>query len=378
MEVTKHLDQSWKEVTDIVVYGFGKQGKTYIDKLRKEFHVAYIIDNGISGECRDYCNIPIISFEEYKQLKQNYKIIICAAGKAYESIREGLLESGKIEYKDFIDVDVFLLEWFWRYRGELHLGRISTSVTERCTLKCKNCSMYMPYFSNPRDFTYKELCNNMDLLLSIVDSLAAVLVVGGEPFLLPELANYLEYLALTYGERIGQIIVVTNATIKPDDPILKIMKKYNISVRISDYTHAVPYKKRLQEVIDKLDEFEIDYQIPDFGEWVDMGRPDENICIGKTAEEVREHMLQCNVSCGFLCEEKFYYCCRLWSAEGAFGYKLYEGDYLSLKELTEDIVKGKEKLMNYYIGNLDQGYGRYCQICRGYDQGIPVKSAEQI
>lgn len=378
MKIIEHLDQSWNGIEDIVIYGFGKQGKNYINQLLRDFRVVYIIDNGICENSRFYYQIPILSFEEYNKLDNNYKILICAAGENFKSIKEELTYTGKIEYKDFADVDTFLLEWFWKYKKKIYLGRISTSITEKCSLKCKDCSMYMPYFKNPRNFSYEELCRNIDQLFMLVDSIASLLVVGGEPFLSPFLSQYLEYVASTYNNRIGKVVVVTNATIKPDETVLRIMKIYDIEVRISDYTHAVSYKKKLNEIIDKLKEYEITYQIPNFEEWVDMGKPEDNIIIGETPREIREHMLQCNISCSFLCEEKFYYCCRLWSAEKAFDYKLYEGDYLSLTELVENISDGKEKLMEYCIGDLEQNYGHYCQICRGFDKGIPVKAAEQI
>lgn len=371
------FDDSWKEIENIIVYGFGRQGKGYITDLARNFNVVMIIDNGVKDR-KSYQDIPIISFEQYLIGNHTEKIIITAAGMAHQSIKQSLLQHGKKENVDFVDADAFLAGWFWQFKRKVYLGRISVSITEKCTLRCRNCITYMPYYERPVHYDYESLCHSIDALCALADSVSCLNVVGGEPFLSPHLGKYLIYIMSKYAKIIGKIVIITNGTMIPDEETLHLIKNYNVEIRISDYTSAVPYQKKLNELIHKLENYEIDYQKLGFDEWLDMGKPDENIIMGETADEIKEHMFRCNGRCQFLCQGKYFYCSRQWAAEGAFHYQLEDGDYLDLDELISNIESGKEKLINFHVGNMEKGYCKYCQICRGFDSDLIVKAGEQV
>lgn len=371
------FDDSWKDIENIIVYGFGRQGKGYITELSRTFHVVMIIDNGVK-DVNNYQDIPIVSFEQYLKYNLTEKIIVTAAGMAHQSIKQSLLEYGKKENVDFADADAFLAGWFWQFKKKVYLGRVSTAITEKCTLHCKNCITYMPYYKQPVNYEYEALCHNMDAICVLADSISCLHIVGGEPFLSPHLGKYLEYIFSKYENIIGKAVIITNGTIVPDEETLYLIKKNNAEIRISDYTNIVPYQKKLNELIHKIESFKIDYQKLRFDEWINMGKPDENINMGETADRIRAHMLRCNGRCQFLCEGKYFYCSRQWAAEGAFHYQLEDGDYLDLDELTNNIELGKEKLINFHVGNLEKGYCQYCRICRGFDSDLIVKAGEQI
>ena len=371
------FDDSWKSIKSVVVYGFGRQGMGYIAELAKNFRVVMIIDNGIK-DVKEYQGIPIVSLKKYLQSGLNEKIIITAAGGAHQAIRQSLLDEGKKENRDFVDADIFLVGWFWQFKNEVHLGRVSTAITEKCTLRCKNCITYMPYYERPVNYSYDAICHNIDMLCSLVDSIACLNIVGGEPFLSHDIARFMDYIMSKYEGIIGKIVVITNGTVVPDEETFRALRQYCVEVRISDYTDVVPYQRKLGELINKLENNKVDYQSIKFDEWLDMGKPNENISMGETPEEIREHMLRCNGRCQFLCEGKYFYCSRQWAAEGAFRYQLAEGDYLKLDELVKDLRVGKEKLLNFHIGNLEKGYCQYCQICKGFDSDTVVKAGVQI
>lgn len=371
------FDDSWKDITTIIVYGFGRQGQGYIAELSRSFRVVMIIDNGME-DAGSYQEIPIVTLRQFLQSGLMEKIIITAAGAAHQSIKQSLIDEGKKENRDFIDADAFLVGWFWQFKKEVHLGRVSTAITEKCTLRCKNCITYMPYYNQPVNYGYEAICHNIDMLCSLADSIACLNIVGGEPFLSYDLIRYLDYIMSNHANVIGKIVIITNGTIVPDEEMFYALRKYNAEVRISDYTDTVPYQRKLKELIEKLENNGVDYQRIKFDEWLDMGTPNENICMGETPDEVREHMFRCNGRCQFLCQGKYFYCSRQWAAEGAFQYQLAQGDYLVLDELMKDAAWGKEKLLNFHVGNLEKGYCEYCRICRGFDSDSVVKAGEQI
>lgn len=372
------LDETWKNISAMVVYGFGRQGKGYIEQFKKKFNVVRIIDNGACSGT-DYHGIPIVSFNEYISENRNDKIIITAAGNAHRSIRSSLLKNGKQEFVDFLDADVFQMVWHWQFQNEIYLGRLSIPITERCTLRCKNCITHMPYINKPVDYLYEELCNNMDLMFSLVDHIGCLNIVGGEPFMNPILGKYIHYLKEKYNSKIDKIIMISNGTVIPDDSILKELSSNDwFEVRLSDYTSTISYTKRFQEVVVKLDKFKVRYQIEKFEEWLDMGMPYQNIKVGNGPEEIKSHMIHCNGRCQFYSAGTYYYCSRQWAAEKAFHYESPEGDILVLKDMVGSEQEKKEKLLLYHIGKMSKGYCDYCNRCRGFDQGLPIKAAEQL
>jgi len=376
------LDESWENVNEIAVYGFGKTAKSSIDYLIEKFNVVAIIDN--NKKYRDstgqYNGVPIISFEVFEQSdSKSVKIVILAAGKALFSIKEDLRKSGRTEYVDYAEMDIFLEEWFWRFKKRVHTGKIITSVTTRCTFNCQYCNILMPYHRKPHDYPYEMLRRDAELLFQLIDHVSAFIIQGGEPFLYPRLGAYLEYMGQSWKNKIGNIQLITNGSVLPDIDLLETIKKYDIEVRISDYTEAVPYKERLMSLIDLLEKNKIRYVVFEQKEWIDFGFPHDDVSMGETKEELREHMLKCHAMCQWLHNGRYYYCAMAWGAQECGLFELREGnDYLDLSKLIQNPEEGRKKLLDFYSGNMPDGYMSFCKVCRGFAGTKVVKAGEQI
>lgn len=369
------LHESWADIESVALYGFGRTAKGSIDYFIDEFRVSAIIDNDEKFVSNDqsYRGIPIVNGDKFKGSE---KIVILAAGKALLSIKSSLTANGKEEYIDYTDMDTFFEEWFWRFKHKVHLGKITTSVTTRCNFKCKYCSLLMSYYKDAHDYSCDMLCRDVDLLFSVADYISVFVIMGGEPFLYPDLKKYLQYVAEKYGAgrektgkkcAIGNIQIITNGSILPSEEVLKVIQDYNIEIRLSDYTESISYKKRLAEFISRLREYNIRYVVFKQREWIDFGFPHDDVNMGDTAEELRQHMLSCHGMCQILHNGRYYYCSSAWSAEECGLYRLNSGnDYLELSELIAEKEDGKIKLLDYYKGNLPNGYVSFCKVCRGY------------
>lgn len=376
------LDESWRDIETIAVYGFGKTAKGSIDYLINEFQVSAIIDNNEKYESgiEKYRGIPVVNWDAFDNTKNGKeKIIILAAGKALNSIKDSLNRKNKIENVDYTDMDTFFGEWYWRFQGKIHIGKITTSVTTRCTFNCKYCNMLMPYYKNPHDYSYEMLCADADKLFSLVDYVSAFVIIGGEPFLYGDLNKYLLYLGKEWGGVIGNIQLITNGSVMPSSDLMDTIKKYNVEVRISDYSDTVPYSKRLFEFLSLLEKNEIKYVVFEQKEWIDFGYPHDDVNMGNTSEELRQHMLKCHGMCHWLHKGRYYYCSNAWSAQecGLFNLKK-ENDYLELTELIKDTTEGKKKLLDFYKGNLPESYMSFCRVCRGFESSKIVKAGIQI
>lgn len=380
------LDNSWKGLRRIVLYGFGRTAKGSIDYFIDQFDVTAIIDNDPKYKIGAYAyrGIPIMNQGD---CSCSDKIVILAAGKALLSIKKVLKENGKIEHYDFADMDTFFEEWFWRFEGKVHLGKIITSVTTRCNLKCRYCSLFMSYYKEPQDYPYDMLCRDVDLLFSLVDYISVFVVMGGEPFLYPDLKQYLVYIAEHYGRitgrggvqagngSIGKIQLITNGSVLPSADLLEVIRAHDIEVRVSDYSASVSYQKRLLEFLALLKENHIRHIVFEQTEWIDFGFPHDKVNMGETRETLRNHMMKCHGMCQMLHNGRYYYCSSAWSAEECGLYELEnETDYLELSDLVMEKEAGKVKLLDYYKGNLPgSGHVSFCKVCRGYASPVTVK-----
>lgn len=374
------LDESWQNIKEVVIYGFGKAAQGNIDSFVDQFDVKCIIDNNKSYLGKEYRGIPITSFETWIKNNNKEKIIILAAGKALQSIKNTLCIAGKKENIDFVDMDTFVNEWYWRFKGQICIGKVTTSVTTACTFNCQYCNMLMPYYKEVKMYSYEMLCKDADMFFKLVDYVTSFVIIGGEPLLYGNLCSYLEYLGNKYGSRIANIQLITNGSILPSKELLYIIKKYNIEIRISDYTLTIPYESRLKEFINILENDQIKYIVFKQDEWLDFGFPHEKISMGETKEELRRHMLNCHGMCHWLHNGKYYYCSSAWSANECGLFELQEGDYLCLDELAKDPQKGKEALLKFHIGELKHGYMSLCKYCRGFgaNNNRTVKAGMQI
>lgn len=371
-----NLSDDWKGLNRIVVFGFGKMGRGNIDALINSFNIVKIIDNNETLNGQNYKGIEIINLKTYIELGIKEKIVVVTSGNRYVYILEELKKNGYKEYIDFCDFATFCNDYFWNDRRQLFLGRLVFNITTFCTLNCKNCTLLTPYNKNKKHFDIEQLKEDVKLTFDIVDYVSNFIIVGGEPFLYRELEEYLIFVGKNYGNYIGNLQIITNGTLKASENLLNAIKKYNIEIRISDYTQRVNYNDKLNEFREDLERYHIDYVSYAHDEWKDLGFPNEDVNMGSSAEELRRHMLRCNPICQTVSEGKLYYCNQGWAADQSGLFELKETDYLNLKKIRNCVDK-KERFRKYYFGDLEEGYFSFCKVCRGFDEGTSVSGGIQ-
>ena len=355
------LDDTWINLNDVAIYGFGKIAQGMIDLFIDMFHVEYIIDNGKKE--KEYRNIPIISFDIYKRNNSGKKIIVLTGKKAFYLIKKELVSEGYVEYKDFCDIDTFYEDWFGNYMNKVCIGRVIFSVTTFCTLNCKKCNMLTPYNKNKRNYDLQMLENDVDALFSSLDYVSNLVLVGGEPFLYPQLEELVIYIGKEYQSEIGNFQIITNGMLIPSAHFLNIIKENNVEIRISDYTQAIDYSKKKEELCCILKEKKIRYILFEQNEWLDFGFPEEDLCMGNTRDEIRRHMIECQPMCPLVHDKKMYYCSSSWAAQEAGLYTLEQGDWINLEENT---ISKRKNLLDFYLGKSEKGYISFCKKCRGF------------
>ncbi len=109
-------------------------------------------------------------------------------------------------------------------------------VTTRCTMNCKHCNTFVPYFSDDshvKSVTFETFKQDIDTLLKSIDYIYSFGFVGGETLLNKDLAKMIEY-ALSK-RKIHHVFIATNCTILPNEELLKVMKHKKFAAHISDY-----------------------------------------------------------------------------------------------------------------------------------------------
>ena len=72
-------------------------------------------------------------------------------------------------------------------KGKLHLKSIDIQITEKCSLRCKDCSNLMQYYTKAKDSDMDVLFKSIDRFILSIDSLDEFRVLGGDPFMNKEL-----------------------------------------------------------------------------------------------------------------------------------------------------------------------------------------------
>lgn len=113
------------------------------------------------------------------------------------------------------------------------MTNLEASVVNECTLRCKHCAHFMPHYDHRPFTSADEIIADLEKLLAAVRWIGLFRVLGGEPFLHPELQRIVAFL-LNSG-KVGSVTVVTNATIAPNEAIRRIMASRRFFITISDY-----------------------------------------------------------------------------------------------------------------------------------------------
>lgn len=371
------LSTDWKSIKELIIYGFGKVSKDNLDFFRKQFDIVYIVDSDKTKCDCEYKGIEVKHIDDVQDLLRKYKIVIMTANRNATSIGKKLTSFGLERGKDFCSMEEFLTEWFWQYQKKVCLMEVHSTITSRCTLKCKHCNMFMPYYKEHVDYTAQEIVNDLSLLFRHVDYIVSYKLLGGEPLINQELLDMIKMIGERYGKKIGSIGIITNGTILPSDELLEVSKKYDVRFDFSDYTETVGYKEQFEKAIQLVKDAGLKYSVNNTLRWCDFGFPEHNRCY--SFDEVRDHMLSCGPIFHGINDGKYYYCHVSWSADKAKLLRNAIDDYIDLSTL-EDGDEAKEKILNHSKGKIEKGFVKLCKICGGCgnDNTEFVKAAEQV
>jgi organic radical activating enzyme len=373
----------WDVNTEYVLFGASKECVQFIRSLdllmgKDKLKIKYIVDhnikdtttinniNEISAFFRqskniniDRNNLKLIHIDDF-EFDENTQVIITT--DVFKQKYKAFLEERNIKYTWYKNIASI---WPLKYENKVHIFQTDVLVTERCTLACSHCNMFMPHFESPNHRTFDILKSDIDLFFSKIDYVSVFHLVGGEPFLNPNIEDVIRHIVFNYTSKIDKLIITTNGTILPKQSTLDLLKSSDVILSVSDYTDKLEnIKTKVLKVIETFKSQKINHYVRNEIEWYDFG--DLRIKKNLPTDELIKHFDSCTAPFRGLNDGKFYYCHLNTSAVRTNIFPLNDNDYVSLDNVSpEDLIK-------FDLGYTDLGYITFCDNCNGCNTGIKV------
>ena len=379
----------------LVLYGAGDLGeltKFALDKL--EIKIDFYCDSNIEKTNQDYFGIKVISPEELFKLDKNTNIFI--TNNYISQIKNELYEAKFINVYDCVNllestnfpIDIIykslpapkierriafyknmcLKENYLRNR-KLVLKSLDVQITERCSLKCANCSNLMQYYESPKNSEIDITFKSIERFMECIDEIYEFRILGGDPFMNKEMYKVVN--KLKEYTKVKKIIVYTNGRIIPKGENLECLKDPRVIVDCTNYG-AVSNKH--DEIVKVLDENEILYSTYLTTKWQDCGRV---LPFKERTEEEKKYLFSncCNSDLLSLLHGKLYRC--PFSANGV-NINAIPNDEKDVVNLTDESISLPELKEKIKYLTFDKKYLTACSFCNGRDYRTePIAAAVQ-
>lgn len=257
-------------------------------------------------------------------------------------------------------------------KNPLHMFSITVIVNQRCSLKCKCCTSYMNEYplEERKDIPLERICKDIDEFFDVMDSVGTVTVMGGEPFMHPDISKIIKKLLTK--KNFGIVSIATSGTYPIKEEQLEGFEDPRVNVSFSNYEHAISenQKKMMYRNIELVKSKGISYTVGvTIPEWL---IPSTLYDRCDTEEKMIAKKAQCvqPPRCMQIKNGKLHPC-DFATALYSLNLGRYEMDYVDLDE-AESKGELKEKIRAF----VEQPYYRCCGHC-DYGNGTTSKAAEQ-
>ncbi len=370
-----NLGARYLRVKNLYIYGVDEISKKTYDFLQwlgvaDEFSISFVIDitNFKRESDHTFCGKRVIAFQT------DLSIELCSAFEesvialpwvALANEREILERTGfaNIFYLSHSHnrsdnfIQNFVCVWLMYKHGKLLSHWTNFVTTLKCNLNCSHCLNYTEFIIDPKDVSFEDFKEHIDILFSKFDYLYSLHFTGGEPMLVKELPRFLRYIEDNYKDRIFEFFVITNATIIPNEEVMSAIKSMNGSFFLDDYSASVPNSK-VEEIKKALKAHDIGYIVGKAEYWFDLDiKNTDNTKLSN--EELENYKDNCHSFLHEFGEKRIYACCYQQYANRAGIGTTTSNDYIDIDSTS------KMEILEFRQGYTLKGYVDFCKQCRG-------------
>lgn len=322
----------------------------------------------------------VYSSIERVKYDSNHSMIVFTFKDTEEKLEDQADNLGYTLGKNAFNLETFLkkivsIYMLYKY-DKVYFHTNNIVVSTRCTLNCEKCLDFVPYNKNKVDISADVLKSDVDMFFNCVDCVGEFSLTGGEALLNRQLSDFLEYLCCNYMDRIYNLYLISNGTVIPDRKLMQVLIKYDIAIKIDDYTKEVKgLKNKFDRVIRTLTENKVRYEVYEVKDWFDLF-PIKTHCVLSEKQLIEKYDKCAN---GFmeLKDGKICTCNYAGFAATAEIIKPNEKDYFDLASYTK---QKKSELVEFRLGYSQKGYTDFCRMCNGFpsiNDLPPVRAAKQ-
>ncbi len=242
----------------------------------------------------------------------------------------------------------------------LVMDKVDVVITTKCNLLCDGCSHLMPYYKKPSHLDKDRVIASIGKLAEAADWFDHFNILGGEPFLHPDLKYIMEAIP---AEKSRLVQVLTNALIIPKDPeLFDVMRRKGVHVVISPYPSNEKTREQLVAVLEREHVAWNYYDRP----WTDYGEPRD---YHRSQREWKHQFFQCDEVCKNLLDGKLYYCFRCAHISDLGFCKHRKGEAVDL--LKNTTARNRREIRRLMWRHKPLAACQYCLMGTGQNGSIP-------
>ena len=363
------------EKKNIYIYGFGSAGIWFSEQI----DAVNFIDTDIKKRGMAHNGIKVLDIQQALSKIKPTDIIIVTVVDIQDIVKiiKSTFNNKWYSLSEFIDKDKLnkliiqkkedeFLNYSLEAMYEMHksylknnnglsLRSIDVMITEKCTLKCKDCANLMQFYEKPINIEKNEVFETLELLLNKIDILFEVRLIGGEPFANKDIYKIIEFIISK--EKIKRCVIYTNGTVNIKDEFIELMKNPKVVFSITDYGHL---SRNIDKMEEKLQNNSIIYRRHEPEYWTDSGNFLDKPIDVSSAKELFDKC--CGKNLLTVSDNKIYRCPFAANSERLKSIPNKSENSVNINNTTANIRN--------YLENID--YIPACQHCKGRSFDSPL------
>ncbi len=364
----------------VIICGAGIVGKTLLSLCKNEgIEVDCFCDSSQKAAQADFCGLEVIYTPD---LKTRYKdalflISVAAIKDVVDRLRAmgysnwyagGLLlkdmdvsqnqSEASIDYTKFAVENCILCHDGYLSPDKLFLRSIDLIITERCSLKCKDCSNLMQYYEKPKDCDTDMLLKSIDAFCAVIDEVMDFRVIGGDAFMNKEWYKIVK--RVTNEPKVKRVVLYTNGTLIPNEKYVPYLINSKVLVIITDYGVLSRQLEALKQLLEKN---KIAYYVLKITDWLDCATVTPH---NRGDERNRQlYKICCAKNMATLSDGKLFRCPYAANAARLSAVPDYKSDYIDIFQETPDaagILATKNRIRDFI---LHKDFLQTCDYCNG-------------